>query len=276
VLNDTWVQCERCEKWRMLLGSREEEDLPDKWYCEMNTLDEKNNNCDASEKSNRWYHSVYHLKQINLEDSAGAGDQNEETGPANRSESWDAEESEDDPKKIAAAAKKEAQTKTDPVLTKLLGDDFTEKLVSKYYFHDTLLEAADEEAENDKVEALEKASEDDSAGTDNDDMKPAAMDNGSVHDNNNKRKLNSSFYTNSDIEEFGEGDDSTTPNRTNDMAAKVKMEKAADGCPPLSKPEESVRNLFSQKSSQSMNVKQKFASPPADIEIIELSSSEED
>ena len=36
-----WVQCERrgCKKWRRLPVGMTPEQLPEKWYCEMNTWD---------------------------------------------------------------------------------------------------------------------------------------------------------------------------------------------------------------------------------------------
>ena len=30
---DCWVQCDRCDKWRLLLGVRSSQ-LPDEWFCE--------------------------------------------------------------------------------------------------------------------------------------------------------------------------------------------------------------------------------------------------
>ena len=34
-----WVQCEKCEKWRRLPPNLSAADLPDVWYCSMNTWD---------------------------------------------------------------------------------------------------------------------------------------------------------------------------------------------------------------------------------------------
>ena len=52
--NFTWVQCELCEKWRVLIHEVSEENIPDEWNCAMNTTDEVNNNCEASEKNQSW------------------------------------------------------------------------------------------------------------------------------------------------------------------------------------------------------------------------------
>eukprot|EP00550_Attheya_septentrionalis_P000166 CAMPEP_0198288156 /NCGR_PEP_ID=MMETSP1449-20131203/6767_1 /TAXON_ID=420275 /ORGANISM="Attheya septentrionalis, Strain CCMP2084" /LENGTH=1494 /DNA_ID=CAMNT_0043986269 /DNA_START=203 /DNA_END=4687 /DNA_ORIENTATION=+ len=43
-----WVQCERCLKWRLLPNL---DDLPDHWFCELNTFDSKRNNCEAPEQT---------------------------------------------------------------------------------------------------------------------------------------------------------------------------------------------------------------------------------
>lgn len=57
--NDTWVQCDYCEKWRMLIGDVKEEDIPEKWYCRMNKSDPLNNACTISEKTQSWYAMQY-------------------------------------------------------------------------------------------------------------------------------------------------------------------------------------------------------------------------
>jgi len=46
--NENWVQCELCLKWRLIPSV---ENLPDKWYCELNTTDLKRNSCDAPEQT---------------------------------------------------------------------------------------------------------------------------------------------------------------------------------------------------------------------------------
>ncbi len=46
--NENWVQCERCLKWRLIPSV---ENLPEKWYCEMNVTDTARNSCDASEQT---------------------------------------------------------------------------------------------------------------------------------------------------------------------------------------------------------------------------------
>lgn len=48
-----FVSINRCNKWRILFF-KNEEDLPDKWYCEMNN-DPLNNECAAKERCGDWY-----------------------------------------------------------------------------------------------------------------------------------------------------------------------------------------------------------------------------
>ena len=45
---DVWVQCNRCEKWRLIPSDK---NLPDKWYCELNATDPRRNHCDAAEQT---------------------------------------------------------------------------------------------------------------------------------------------------------------------------------------------------------------------------------
>lgn len=46
-----WVECSRCEKWRIIPARPDgvHEDVPDVWYCEMNS-DTERNFCDAPEQ----------------------------------------------------------------------------------------------------------------------------------------------------------------------------------------------------------------------------------
>eukprot|EP00549_Striatella_unipunctata_P022103 CAMPEP_0118689484 /NCGR_PEP_ID=MMETSP0800-20121206/9518_1 /TAXON_ID=210618 ORGANISM="Striatella unipunctata, Strain CCMP2910" /NCGR_SAMPLE_ID=MMETSP0800 /ASSEMBLY_ACC=CAM_ASM_000638 /LENGTH=1395 /DNA_ID=CAMNT_0006586893 /DNA_START=212 /DNA_END=4399 /DNA_ORIENTATION=- len=46
-----WVQCEKCEKWRVIPASIDDSDLPDQWFCEMNIYDPKRNFCEAPEQT---------------------------------------------------------------------------------------------------------------------------------------------------------------------------------------------------------------------------------
>lgn len=48
--NSTWVECDKCKKWRRLRGVVDEKKLPSKWYCSMNKNDPERNRCSAPEE----------------------------------------------------------------------------------------------------------------------------------------------------------------------------------------------------------------------------------
>jgi len=50
--NATWVQCDRCKKWRRLRGvvDAKKLNLPTKWYCSMNKNDPERSKCTAPEE----------------------------------------------------------------------------------------------------------------------------------------------------------------------------------------------------------------------------------
>lgn len=47
--NVEWVQCEKCEKWRKLPPDISADELPDTWYCSMNTWNPASASCQAAE-----------------------------------------------------------------------------------------------------------------------------------------------------------------------------------------------------------------------------------
>jgi hypothetical protein len=47
--NVEWVQCEKCEKWRKLPPDISADELPDTWYCSMNTWNPASASCQAPE-----------------------------------------------------------------------------------------------------------------------------------------------------------------------------------------------------------------------------------
>jgi len=47
--NLEWVQCERCEKWRKLPAHISADELPDVWFCSLNTWNPSSASCDAPE-----------------------------------------------------------------------------------------------------------------------------------------------------------------------------------------------------------------------------------
>jgi hypothetical protein len=48
--NSTWVECDKCKKWRRLRGVVDEKKLPSKWYCSMNKNDPDRSRCAAPEE----------------------------------------------------------------------------------------------------------------------------------------------------------------------------------------------------------------------------------
>jgi len=47
--NQEWVQCEKCEKWRKLPAHVSADELPDRWFCSLNTWNPTSASCDAPE-----------------------------------------------------------------------------------------------------------------------------------------------------------------------------------------------------------------------------------
>eukprot|EP00934_Nitzschia_sp_Nitz4_P006102 Nitzschia sp. Nitz4//scaffold11_size288233//203439//207978//NITZ4_000799-RA/size288233-processed-gene-0.181-mRNA-1//1//CDS//3329534149//6092//frame0 len=67
--NVEWVQCEKCEKWRKLPPHISADELPDTWYCSMNTWNPENASCEVAEdKADASHHEVGTFAGI-----AGAG-----------------------------------------------------------------------------------------------------------------------------------------------------------------------------------------------------------
>jgi hypothetical protein len=48
--NATWVECDKCKKWRRLRGIVDAKKLPPKWYCTMNKNDPERAKCTAPEE----------------------------------------------------------------------------------------------------------------------------------------------------------------------------------------------------------------------------------
>jgi len=129
----TWVQCEDCQKWRVLIGETSDEDLPEKWYCHMNDTDPINNKCDAIEKEQLWY------EKFVREDLAGNVTQS--------------------PLKVARDSARSSrvpeQSHNDPLLqhlTEITEENKSTTLVCQHYFHDALLETTDDSEELERVE----------------------------------------------------------------------------------------------------------------------------
>jgi len=61
--NQSWVQCDLCDKWRVLPYSEDGSDLPDTWHCSMNTLDPDHATCDAEELNKEEYIDYFAKKK---------------------------------------------------------------------------------------------------------------------------------------------------------------------------------------------------------------------
>lgn len=133
--NHLWVQCDRCEKWRILIGENPDEDMPEKWYCEMNTTDTCNNKCEHSEKTQAWYERYIANGMNDIAPQA--------LSPVKKA------------RDAVRSATLPQQNHDDALLENLiqLSDLGSKKpLVSQYYFHDALLETVDNSKELERVE----------------------------------------------------------------------------------------------------------------------------
>ena len=65
--NQEWVRCDRCEKWRKLPPHVSADDLPDVWYCSLNTWNPASASCDAPEDK------ADGLQDVGFHSGSGAG-----------------------------------------------------------------------------------------------------------------------------------------------------------------------------------------------------------
>jgi len=71
-VEDTWVSCTHCNKWRMLppdISAEEVECLPDEWYCEDNIWDPSRSSCSAEERSATWMVSFFERRAREADDA---------------------------------------------------------------------------------------------------------------------------------------------------------------------------------------------------------------
>ena len=61
--HDNWVQCDECNKWRMLPPEADAENLPEKWFCPMNVLVKEHASCSFPEKDQTWYLDFFNKRQ---------------------------------------------------------------------------------------------------------------------------------------------------------------------------------------------------------------------
>jgi hypothetical protein len=145
-----WVQCDRCEKWRVLPPGDNEQELPEKWFCEMlnPNIDNVNNKCSAPEKSQQWYEKKFSPGEV----------------PEDVSDRIST------PLKAIQDKLTRQLSDNDNMLKHLLhltGGKST-KIISKHYFHETLLEAkrSKDELEKARIE-VEKEEKRRSLGEEN-------------------------------------------------------------------------------------------------------------
>jgi hypothetical protein len=112
-------------------------DLPDKWFCEMNNDDDVNNKCSASEKDSKWYGRHFSDQLEVLKDSpikCIARDSSDAAIPQDQ---------------------RALLVDRDEILKHLLevtADKQKNSVISKYYFHDALLEETEDHVRDDIVD----------------------------------------------------------------------------------------------------------------------------
>ena len=70
-VEDTWVCCNNCGKFRMLppgISREEVEALPDVWVCANNTWDPERSNCNAEERTARFMVEYYERRRRRQEE----------------------------------------------------------------------------------------------------------------------------------------------------------------------------------------------------------------
>jgi hypothetical protein len=143
--NLIWVQCAKCEKWRVLVNEVSEENVPEDWECSMNTTDPHNNTCSASEKSQVWYENKYYSNNPTPSPSKNDSKQSSPSLPSSILNG----------KKHTVES--ERLIKNDDILGYLLGvtnEGKKQKLICDYYFHDALMETKQSSDELEKVRRL--------------------------------------------------------------------------------------------------------------------------
>ena len=150
--NLIWVQCEKCEKWRVLVNVVSDENIPELWDCSMNKTDPCNNKCEASEKSQAWYEEKYYSNSSSNEDRSN------ESPPVLSQNSQDSHNMSFSPQgKGTSKEVRDERVGNDDVLSHLLNvtqDGKKKKLICDYYFHESLMETTQSSDEMDKVQRL--------------------------------------------------------------------------------------------------------------------------
>lgn len=71
VEEDNWVQCDKCAKWRSIAPNSSQNDLPDKWFCYMNTWNPDYSSCDVPEESSTETQKVTSEETVKPKTKAG-------------------------------------------------------------------------------------------------------------------------------------------------------------------------------------------------------------
>ncbi len=143
-----WVQCDCCEKWRMLPPTADVEELPEKWFCKMNVDDEPRSVCTAEERGKDFYEKLFYQQKDTDLNQSKDGQSNENVEIKTESATGTKKTKKDD--------EKLHNTERDEILQKLLtlsetttsktSDKITNKstaLISRYYFHESFLKESD-------------------------------------------------------------------------------------------------------------------------------------
>ena len=152
--NLIWVQCAKCEKWRVLVNEISEQNVPEEWDCSMNSSDKYNNTCNASEKSQAWYEKKYFS-------NASAANIME---PSSRESTQQSQSETPDSKSLSQGSPNGKKKYIDDATAKLVDNDNVlkhlldvtamgkqKKLICDYYFHDTIMETTQASDEIEKV-----------------------------------------------------------------------------------------------------------------------------
>ena len=142
--NLSWVQCDRCEKWRCLVSAdgipeEDTENLPDKWFCELNN-DVENNSCDAPEQDQSWY--IERVDKL-----TGASQHDTPLLFADKSQ------------KNQVPASEQLDDKVLHHILALTSHKRKTKMISKNYIHDSLLNTTDSLTALERIETQVKETE---------------------------------------------------------------------------------------------------------------------
>lgn len=138
----SWVKCDSCEKWRMFPPDVDVEDLPDTWYCHLNIHDEARSNCNAEQRTQQFYEKFFSQSSATTTAEGMKHVEEEHTIESEPLEEKDRGE-------ICAKTKRdiilEQLLKSMPSSTDKNNDDQLKSstnagIISKYYFHDSLVQ----------------------------------------------------------------------------------------------------------------------------------------